>query len=128
MKMMKTVLGFVLALCLTFPLTTPAAAAEQSEVLQVLALLGVMNGDENGNLNLSNSVTRAQFAKMCIAASPMKEQGQYPTGLSPFPDVPASHWASGYITAARDAEGMDGDTVILTGDVSGNMLKYTFMG
>jgi len=109
MKYMKKILGLVLALCLMAGFAVPTHAAEQSEVLQVLALLGVMNGDENGNLNLSGSVTRAQFAKMCIAASPLKEQGKYPSGLAPFPDVAADHWAAGYIAAARDAGWFFGD-------------------
>ncbi len=35
--------------------------AGEGEALQVLAAMGVMNGDEKGNLDLSANVTRAAF-------------------------------------------------------------------
>ena len=108
-RIAATLLSLTLALGLLAGAAGPARAADQEEVLQVLALLGVLNGDENGDLNLSGPVTRAQFAKMCVAASPLRDQGRYPSGLSPFPDVPAGHWAAGYITAARDAGWFAGD-------------------
>ena len=107
-----TALGLCLSLCLSLAVLAPARAAEQEEVLQVLALLSVMNGDENGDLNLTARVTRAQFAKMCVAASTLGSSGGS-TGLAPFPDVPASHWAAGYIADARDAGWFAGD---LTGN------------
>ena len=84
-RIAATLLSLTLALGLLAGAAGPARAADQEEVLQVLALLGVLNGDENGDLNLSGPVTRAQFAKMCVAASPLRDQGRYPSGLSPFP-------------------------------------------
>ncbi len=40
--------------CGLFALPAQAVAATQSEMLQVLAVLGVMNGDKQGNLNLTS--------------------------------------------------------------------------
>ncbi|MEA4919902.1 MAG: S-layer homology domain-containing protein [Clostridiaceae bacterium] len=98
---------FVAGLCLCMILsmltgTALAAPSLEEEVLPVLAVMGVINGDENGNLDLSASVTRAQFVKMAVAASKYKTQGQAVSSVSPYPDVPAKAWYSGYITTARD--------------------------
>ncbi len=94
--------------CGLFALPAQAVAATQSEMLQVLAVLGVMNGDKQGNLNLTSPVTRAEFAKMAVTASSFKDLGTETTGVSPFSDVPHSHWAAGYITTARNAGWLSG--------------------
>lgn len=78
----------------------PANAVREDTVIQTVGLLGIMNGDTSGNLNLSKSVTRAEFAKMVIKASPQRELTSESSASAPFPDVRASHWASGYVSAA----------------------------
>ncbi len=45
------------------------AALNEAGILNVLAALEIMNGDESGSLNLSSGVTRAEFTKMVLAAS-----------------------------------------------------------
>ena len=67
-----------------------------------------MSGDENGNLNLTQNVTRAQFAKMAVSASVYKEAAKSSFGVSPYSDVPYSHWAAGYISAAKSAGWING--------------------
>ena len=71
--------------------------------------LGIMVGDTNGNMNLSSRVTRAEFITMAVKATPGGEQiGQAAT--SPYPDVPRSHWASGYVEAGVAAGLVSGYT------------------
>lgn len=96
----------LLALCLTASLVLPAAAAgtvpSQAEAAQVVQALGIMAGDDRGNLNLESPVTRAEFITMAVKALPGGgEIGQAAT--SPYPDVPRSHWASGYVEAGVKA-------------------------
>lgn len=96
----------LLALCLTASLVLPAAAAgtvpSQAEAAQVIQALGIMAGDDRGNLNLESPVTRAEFITMAVKALPGGgEIGQAAT--SPYPDVPRSHWASGYVEAGVKA-------------------------
>lgn len=96
----------LLALCLTAGLVLPAAAVgtvpSQSEAAQVVQTLGIMSGDDRGNLNLESPVTRAEFITMAVKALPGGgEIGQAAT--SPYPDVPRSHWASGYVEAGVKA-------------------------
>ena len=106
--MKKRLLSLLLVLVMTFGVCIPVMAADDSEILGVLAALGVMNGDENGNLNLSDSVTRAQFAKMVVAASAYGDKGGESSGVSPFSDVKYNHWAAGYVATARDAAWLNG--------------------
>lgn len=91
---------------LVFPVQ--AASPTQTEMLQVLAVLGVMNGDPSGDLRLSSPVTRAEFSKMAITASAYRDMGRETAGISPFSDVSHRHWAAGYITTARNAGWLTG--------------------
>lgn len=62
--------------------------------------MSIMTGDENGNLNLTKNVTRAEFARMLVAASTYKDKVSAVSNSSPFKDVPYTHWAAGYIKTA----------------------------
>lgn len=73
---------------------------DELEKARVMQLLEIMNGDENGNLNLDNTVTRAEFVKMIVSASPYKSSAGKSSAVSMFPDVTSGHWAAGYISAA----------------------------
>lgn len=100
--MKKRVLSALLAAALTLSLVTPAlAVTSRDDAAQVLAALDIMTGDGSGNLNLSAPVTRAEFVKMLMAASPISVGDV--TYVSPYPDVPASHWAAPYVEAAVTA-------------------------
>lgn len=74
---------------------TPAPSAEAAQVVQVL---GIMAGDPNGNLMLSRGVTRAEFITMALKATPNGDQVGH-ASTSPYPDVPYTHWAAGYVEA-----------------------------
>lgn len=74
--------------------TVPA----QQEVTQVINALGIMVGDDQGNMQLDRTVTRAEFITMAVKASPNGDQvGESST--SPYPDVPYTHWAAGFVGA-----------------------------
>ena len=49
------------------------AAADDDEKENVLRLLQIMNGDENGDMHFDDPVTRAEFVKMAVCASPRKD-------------------------------------------------------
>ena len=101
--MKKRMLTALLTCCLALSLAVPAlgaqAAVSEDEAAQAVTTLGIMAGDASGDLDLSGQVTRAEFVTMAVKASPGGGQiGQAAT--SPYPDVPRSHWASGYVEAA----------------------------
>lgn len=85
------------------------AASSLTLVTDVLAAAGIMQGDENGNLNLSSNVTRAEFAKMAVASSEHKDDLLTSTS-SLFSDVSYKYWAAPYIKAAASAGYMSGYT------------------
>ena len=66
---MKKFVSFLLAAALCVGFALPAHAANEATAAEVLAVLGIMNGDENGDMNLSSPVTRAEFAKLLVCAS-----------------------------------------------------------
>ncbi len=105
-----TLAAFVgLAVCHTALAEHPGLAGkEDSEKAQVIQLLEIMNGDENGNMNLDEAVTRAEFVKMAISASAYKNTAKGAVTVSLFTDVKSNHWAAGYISAAVKAGWVNG--------------------
>lgn len=98
---LKKLLCLLLALCMLVP-SVFAADAEEAAV-QTVRALGIMVGDEQGNLNLSRAVTRAEFTKMLVAASNQRDAVRLGgTGYAVFSDVGGAHWASDYIRIAAN--------------------------
>lgn len=101
---LKSILAAGTAAALTVGLLVLPAGARsttvpaQQEVTQVVNALGIMVGDEQGNMQLDRTVTRAEFITMAVKASPNGDQvGEAST--SPYPDVPYTHWAAGFVEA-----------------------------
>lgn len=84
----------------SLPAALAADSVSESVVEQVIRATGIMEGDSSGNMNLDQSVTRAQYAKMLVAASSYKDKVAGNSNVSPFKDVPYTHWAAGYIKTA----------------------------
>ena len=110
MNKKKRIPALLLALCLFSALTVPAfALTEDDTPVKTVRALGIMVGDEKGNMNLGANVTRAQFAKMMAAASTYKDTvGTGGTGYSLYKDVKNDHWASEYIRLAAQQGWMRG--------------------
>ena len=110
--MKKRMLCLVLAGCLLLPATPALAAAEdvpEREKAAVLRELEIMEGDETGALRLESTVTRAEFTKMLVTASALKDSVGQSVATSPYPDVPYSRWYAPYIRAAVDGGLVQGD-------------------
>lgn len=98
-RIFTALLALGLSVSLALPAMAAPASASQEEVAQALSALGILSGDGSGALNLSSRITRAEFVTMLVRATPGGSQiGQAAT--SPYPDVPRSHWASGFVEAA----------------------------
>ena len=87
-----------------------ATSSSATSAQQIVQALGIITGDESGNLNLANNVTRAEFAKMMIAASTYKDTISSNAKSSPFKDVKYTHWAASYVQAAVTAGWLTGYT------------------
>ena len=99
----KRILSLLLAAVVLLGSTPAAFAASEvsdSVIEQVVRAAGIMVGDASGNMNLDKTVTRAEYAKMLVAASTYKDKVSGVSNSSPFSDVPYTHWAAGYIKTA----------------------------
>ena len=95
---MKRILSFFLCLFLLGSVMIPVFANEmQSGVLELLSELSIMQGDPDGNMRLSDAVTRAEFTKAAIASSAYRNSVASNLSISPFPDVTYQHWAAPYV-------------------------------
>ncbi len=113
MKKKVCALALVLMLALSLLPTAAYAAAssfidvydpETARNVEVLRLMGVIQGDEKGLFNPNQNLTRAQFCKMTVVLlGRAAEAGQH-RNRTIFPDVRATHWASGYVNLAVTGE------------------------
>jgi len=106
---MKKLLALVLTLAMVLGTFSFAAAApadvvgtDCEDAVARLGALGIIAGFPDGTYRPEESVTRAQFAKIVVAALGVGEAAQYAAGTTKFTDVPADHWAAGYINVAVD--------------------------
>ncbi len=98
-----------LTLCLLlFSAGGVSAATAESDMADLLAKMSIMNGYPDGELHLDRTVTRAEFSKIAIAASPYKNQVASSVAVSPFSDVTYSHWAAPYIKLAVSSKLVNG--------------------
>ncbi len=101
--MSKKIITLLLCFVLFFSfMTSTYASVADDDAQRLLGTLGIMNGDENGNLNLEREVTRAEFSKMLVNASSYKDKLSSAATSSGFSDVLSSHWAAPYIRVASD--------------------------
>jgi len=105
---MKKVLSFVLALAMVmgcvsmaFATAQPFPDAKDNIKVTVLKDLGVLEGDENGKVNLDKTITRAE---MCAVLMRILGYEQIAAGFvntdSGFTDVEKGSWYNGYVTVA----------------------------
>lgn len=102
----KLLLSIALILCcVSFSaLAEEVPSVADSEVINTVKILEIASGDENGNMNFSSNVTRAEFVKMAVSASVNKDKAKNSVvSYSLFPDVKADFWGAGFISTAIEA-------------------------
>ncbi len=104
MKNLKKVLALVVVFSMmlgtvAFASSFPDVADDASykNAIETLAALNFFVGDENGNFNPDSTITRAEFATIVCRLLGIENAA---AGTADFADVPADHWASGYISMA----------------------------
>lgn len=66
-------------------------------ILPLLSELKIMNGDTDGDYRLYDTVTRAEFTKIAVAASDFRNNAASQLSISPFYDVPYTNWSAPYV-------------------------------
>jgi S-layer family protein len=79
---------------------TDVVGTEYEKAVSRLVAFDVLNGYKDGTYKPEQDVTRAEFAKILVEALGIGNAAQAAVGKVTFPDVTASHWASGYINVA----------------------------
>lgn len=105
-KMICALLCAVLMLSLACPTLAANQPAEVETAAEYLQELGILVGDETGNLNLDAPLTRAQLAvlltRITVTEQHLEHEQDLYTRMCTFPDVPA--WAQvhvGYLAFNR---------------------------
>ena len=110
MRNLKRALSLALATVMTLGLMVVGTGAvgyedvtseDNVEAIEVLQAVGIMTGDENGNFNPDNLVTRNEMA--VVMSQLLNLNYNYYRGTNPFTDVPS--WAAPYVAACA-AEGV----------------------
>jgi hypothetical protein len=107
---MKKSLALVLALVMVLSSFSFVSAAPDfadvkgtvyEDAVARLELLNVLKGYPDGTFKPEGSITRAEFAAVAVRARGLAGVAEAAKGLpSGFVDVPATHWAAGYVGTA----------------------------
>ena len=82
---------------------------EYASVVKVVSDFKIMNGSPDGNFYPYQSITRAEFSKVITEMMDRTWLENVSQTDTPFPDVPAGHWAIAYINAVNEHGIMKGD-------------------
>ena len=101
---MKKLLALVLALVMSMSLVTISNAAfkdadsiDNNEAVDVMNAVGVFVGDEKGNFNPKENLTRAQAAKIISYLLLGNKTAEGLAGSGKFTDVAKTSWAAGFV-------------------------------
>ena len=101
---MKKLLALVLALVMSMSLVTISNAdfkdadkIDYNEAVDVMNAAGVLIGDENGNFNPKENLTRAQAAKIISYLLLGNKTAEGLAGSGKFTDVAKTSWAAGFV-------------------------------
>ena len=106
MRNLKKVLALVIAFSMMLSVVAFAgypdvpADADYADAVSLLSALNIIKGDDLGNFNPDNTITRAEFAAVVCRALGLENSATGAAGATSFVDVAADHWASGYINLA----------------------------
>lgn len=103
MRNLKRALSLALASVMVLGMTvvgtgasyTDVTSKQNQEAIEVLQAVGIMVGDDNGNFNPDQKVTRNEMA--VVMSNLMDYRAATYAGTSPFTDVPT--WAEPYVAA-----------------------------
>ena len=101
---MKKLLALVLALVMSMSLVTISNAAfkdadkiDYKEAVDVMNAVGVFIGDEKGNFNAKDNLTREQAAKIIAYLELASKAADALVGGATFTDVASTRWSAGFV-------------------------------
>ena len=105
---MKKLLFFILVAALAVTLSSVSLAKVYNDVkgtkyeqsVDILSTLSIISGYDDGTYKPSNTVTRAEMAKLIIVSLGKESVANTLKGDTTFSDVKANSWAAGYVGVA----------------------------
>lgn len=110
MRLWKKMTSALVALCLVLSVASSTMAAPTSAEVEAAydrlkhfgIVAGVLMPDGSTSPALDMTLTRAQLVTIIVRAFGEEPTAKVLQGASAFPDVPGSHWASGYLAVAKN--------------------------
>lgn len=88
--------------------------------IEVLQMMGVVDGVSGSSFNPTGTLTRAQFCKMAVEAMGEGDRVNIYKNYTIFPDVKPSYWGAGYINlASRTTTGGEDGSRLISGYADG---------
>ena len=113
---MKKLLALVLALVMSMSLVTISNAdfkdadkIDYKEAVDVMNAVGVFIGDEKGNFNAKDNLTREQAAKIIAYLELGEKAADALVGSATFTDVAATRWSAGFVSYCAQAGVVSGN-------------------
>lgn len=107
--MSKKILSAALAILIIMSsFTAVFAEGDIDSYIDFVSQFNIIKGDPDGNFRLDDLVTRAEFTKIAVAASSFRNSVATNLSVSPFKDVPYSHWAAPYVQLALSNDIVNG--------------------
>lgn len=94
---MKRILTLIVAVFMLFSTIEANVFASSSYEAKLLSELSIMQGDHDGNMRYEDKVSRAECAKIVVAASKYRDSVDMSSLSSPFKDVTYDHWAAPFV-------------------------------
>lgn len=107
MKNLKKIAALVIVLAMALStvsfaaFTDVAEDASYNEAVTVMAALDLLKGYEDGSFGPDKTITRAEFAAVVVRMLGMEDAAAGAAAATNFTDVPATHWAAGYVKIAN---------------------------
>ncbi|AFS77250.1 S-layer domain-containing protein [Gottschalkia acidurici 9a] len=108
--MNKKILSLVLVLTLVLgsfsfafadtKVSSDVVGTDYEDAVTRLNKLSILTGYPDGSFKPENTITRAEFSAAVARARGLEAASQNSKGDTPFTDVTANHWASGYVNQA----------------------------
>lgn len=95
---MKRILTLLITILITFSVVETGVFATSNYEAELLSDLSIMQGDSNGNMRYQDKVSRAECAKIAVAASKYRDSVDFNSKSSPFKDVSHDHWSAPFVT------------------------------